>query len=306
MAASVAEPFTISLGKIHVPNHFFLLDLLDQSVKHVLVPMVRESDGLHSGRVLVVGLNGSHSNADISDLGQYPWGMIGSKSNEEAKGAVLALAAVCAFLGVDSKSNSMNRCAVMHILAALFRGNVLREVDLCTKLGSAEHDGEMELPQNVLDAVEDLLSGSGETVSSTLLGLDGKKVYKSTIIREFNEARGSARVSADRLVRYGHGQADRSALLALRASEAVHSHTCKLFDDIAVKFYYSNNKIGAEFGRIVRMRKKINQKWLDYNHPVDLNNRESVANLFIVCYYYRQIGQSDRLFVLLSSSVCSG
>ncbi len=296
-AASVAvlapvEPFTISLGKVHTPNHYFLLDTLGSPL--VSQPLVRGEDGLYYGCVQVVGLNSTTFLATVTDLGQYPWGTVGTNHSTESKGLASTLAAVCSFLGIDGKSGCMNRCAATHILAALFRGQVLRLSDVCTRVDSAGAVDADLLPGTVLDTIEDVLTACDAKISPTLLvpSID-KRVYKHALIREFNEARGATRVSADRLVRFGQGQAQRSVLLANRASAAVATHTCALFDDIAIKFTVKG-KIGAEYGRVVRMRKKTGTKWLDYNNAVDLNNRDAVANLFIVCYYYRKIEQSDR------------
>ena len=75
-------------------------------------------------------------------------------------------------------------------------------------------------------------------------------------------------------------------MLSARAGAAVDAHTCKLFDDVAIKFIYGDGKVAAEYGRVARMRKRIggdaSGTWIDYNKPVDLNNRDAVPNLFIV------------------------
>jgi hypothetical protein len=67
----------------------------------------------------------------------------------------------------------------------------------------------------------------------------------------------------------GGAQAQQADAASLAARVAVDAHVCKLFDDIAIKFRYDNGKVGAEFGRVVRMRKKAGKKWIDYVKPVD-------------------------------------
>jgi hypothetical protein len=65
-------------------------------------------------------------------------------------------------------------------------------------------------------------------------------------------------------------------------------HVIKLFDDVAIKFDDGDGKLGAEFGRIVRMRKKAGSKWLDYVLPVDLNNRGQAYSTFVPHSYLQK------------------
>jgi hypothetical protein len=312
-ASAAALPATavtvISLGKVHTPSHYFLL-LADQSVhgepEAADIPLARAADGLYYGRVSLVGLEGITSAAVVCDLGQYPWGALPADSPDDVKQVVSALTAVCKHLGIDTKSGSMNRCAAVHIIGALFRARVLTLQELCAALGTSGNVDLSPLPQSVIDALDEVLesdspcSDSDPKISATVfVPALNKHVFKSTILREFNATRGVGRVSADRTVRYGASRSEHAAAQAAQARLSVDAHICKLFDDIAIKFEYDGDELGAEFGRIVRMRKRVGKKWLDYVRPVDLNDREEVSNLFVTCYYYRKIQGSNRYFIVV-------
>ena len=149
VAQSLLTPFTISLGKVHAPNHYFLLDPCGPQP---LVPRVRGNDGLYTGCVQVVDLHGSNFVAKVTDL---PYGTLGENSCAEVKRAVSSLGQMCAFLGIDGRSNALNRCAVVHIMAALFRGDLIRVADVCKKIDTEQDEVVEQLPLGVLDAVDD-------------------------------------------------------------------------------------------------------------------------------------------------------
>jgi hypothetical protein len=278
---------------VHSPNHYFLLEqILIGDEAPLEMPLVRGADGLYTGRVSVFGLNNSSFVAKVVDLGMYPWGALPSGASDDIKACVSSLTILCKYLGIDTKSGSMNRCAVMHVLAACFLGNVLAVESLCPTLGQAAADPVLDhLPLHVQDCLEEVLTEheAGAPVASVLVPELNKRVSKASIIREFNETRGVGRLSADRVVRYGEQRSDVAAAASLQAVLAQATHTVKLFDDVSVKFQYTDGKIGNEFGRVVRMRKKAGSKWIEYVRPVDLNDREAVKGLYIVCYYYRAI-----------------
>ena len=69
-----------------------------------------------------------------------------------------------------------------------------------------------------------------------------------------------------------------------------------LFDDVAVKFEI-NGKEDAEYGKIMRMRKRgARNRWIEYVKPVDLSDRAASKDVFVMCYYYRPVANSNTKF----------
>jgi hypothetical protein len=78
-----------------------------------------------------------------------------------------------------------------------------------------------------------------------------KRVYKSTIIKEFNDQTGIDRLSADRLIRYTTAKGISQETTSIRA---VDEWSIRLLDDVAaIKFDLENTGLVAEYGRIIHV-----------------------------------------------------
>ena len=123
------------------------------------------------------------------------------------------------------------------------------------------------------------------------------RVYKSCIVREWNDSVGRKRLSSDRVIRYRNSVRRDSSQVQQAAFErsnyAYESHALNLFDHDTVAILFEDNKqVRAQYGRVYRMRKN-SRRSVDWVKQVDLKNRTSCSGLHIVCHYFNHKHGSD-------------
>ena len=65
---------------------------------------------------------------------------------------------------------------------------------------------------------------------------------------------------------------------------------------MAVKFEINSKEV-AEYGKIMRMRTRgARNRWIEYMKPVDLSDRAASKAMFVMCYYYRPVANSNTKF----------
>ena len=191
----------------------------------------------------------------------------------------------------------MNSCSLIHILIGLIRSNVVCFQDILDKCTLEAQDAlegilHSQVPDlSQLDEVNDCDVKEVPAISSTVWVAHLKaRMYKARIVAQLNEGE---KISADRRIRVA--QSEGSAWDVMR-----DGWTVGITDDVAIKFVDDDGNLSAHFGRIIRIRKAkklingVPSQFTEYHKPINLNRREDLKDVFVYCYYYSQVGQTNK------------
>ena len=128
--------YTIKIGKIHQPNHYFLLDThIDQSLQgNILLPRTTMKS-YFDGLVNLEYKSGKGQVARVIDKGPYPWGDT----------ACTSLARICQALHINTASGVCNCCTYTHIMYAILKSTLVSVQDIIKDI-SPDHNRRHKRP----------------------------------------------------------------------------------------------------------------------------------------------------------------